>query len=828
MVSRAIPILVLMTLALNVKAQIKLKPDPRPGMRGKVIDSLSGQPLNYATITLFLEGEKKPVNGGTTNAKGDFSISGVGDGEYRVVIDYIGYRSHVVNNVSVTRHNVPVDLGTIAITRKAAYLKGVTITIPPKIVENRIDKIVFNAEQDLTSQGGVATDILKKVPLVSVDVDGTVELAGSSSIRFLIDGKPSSAFGDNITDVLQSIPASQIKSIEVVTNPGAKYDAQGLGGIINIILKKNTAQGVNGSLSLTGGTRLQNGSFNFNARNKEFGVHAFISGNAHFNSHNPDTYDRVSYQGDTTEYLHQDGSSVFNRHGIESGIGFDWTYRKKNSFSGSLNYNNFGHVGSGVIDQTLKTADPLDNMASDVAVLNITGHSFHFHNTDASLDYKRTFNKEDRELDISANSSFGHNEALNSNNQFLLPQDSLTYGTNSVNPERETDAEFKVDYTEPFTKKVVLGTGGKLSIYDINSSSDVASFQPYQKDFFYDSSLSNSLHYHQKVWAFYSQLSFPVGNLFDAQLGARYERTDINSYYSDAQQQFNTPGYNTLVPSIYFLRNLGKNQTLKLSYSKRIERPDYRDLNPFINTSDPKNVTSGNPGLEPEIGNRIELGYSKDMGTKGSYVISLFYRGSNHDIQEYILYYPSLIIGDSTYTNVAVTTRENIGLERNIGLSFFSNINFNSKFSIRTNIFGFYRHTINMITPGQNPSSFNYRLNLNASYQFSKTFAGEFFGNFNSPRHQAQGNYPSWTSYSLALRKQIWKKKGSIAFTAVNPFNEYVNRRLTVTGPGFSVVDFQRIPFRSFGINFNWKFGNMEFKKSKEDQMSDLNAPTNE
>lgn len=150
----------------------------------------------------------------------------------------------------------------------------------------------------------------------------------------------------------------------------------------------------------------------------------------------------------------------------------------------------------------------------------------------------------------------------------------------------------------------------------------VSSFQANQKSFFYDSSLSNTLNYHQKVYALYTELSFPVGKLFDAKLGGRYERTELNSYYSNAQQQINSPGYNTFVPSIFFLRKLGDDQTLKLSYSKRIERPDYGDLNPFINTSDPKNITSGNPFLTPEIGNRFELGYSKDMGATGSFVIT--------------------------------------------------------------------------------------------------------------------------------------------------------------------------------------------------------------
>jgi ferric enterobactin receptor len=818
-VRKGILFLFIITTCYNLQAQRKQTSKLHAGITGKVIDSASGEPLNYATITLFLAGNKKPVNGTTTDANGMFTVNDVADGSYKVVAEYIGYKPFTFNNVLVIQQNLPVNLKTISLIKKAALLQTVTISAQHKIIENKIDKIVFNAEQDLTSQSGVATDILKKVPQVSVDIDGNVELAGSTSIRFLIDGKPSSAFGNNITDVLQSIPASQIKSIEVVTNPGAKYDAQGLGGIINIILKKNTAKGVNGNISLTGGTRQENGSFNFNARNKNFGINAFVSGNTRLNSNTPNTYDRVANNpaDSATEFLHQDGSSDFNRHGVESGLGFDWTYKIKNNFSGSVNYNNFGHSGSGIINQSQRSVDAAGNLISAIAVLNNTGNSHTFHSIDANLDYKRTFDKEDRELDISVNSSFGNNAGRSDNNQFLLPQDSLTYGTYNLNPAKENETEIKIDYNEPLSKKIILGAGGKFSMYDINSSSDVSGFQSAQKSFLYDSSLSNSLNYHQKVYALYTELSFPVGNLFDAKIGGRYEHTDINSYYSNAQRQLNSPGYNTFVPSVFFLKKLGDDQTLKLSYSKRIERPDYGDLNPFINTSDPKNITSGNPNLTPEIGNRFELGYSRDLGEKGSFVITAFYRRNNHDIQNYILYYPALIVGDSTYTNVAVSTRENIGVENNMGLSLFANINFTKKFNIRTNVFAFHRHTINEVVPGQNSTSFNYRLNINASYQFAKTLAGEFFGNFNSARHEAQGIFPSFTTYSIAFRKQIWKKKGSIALTADNPFNEYVNRRTSVFGPGFTVSSLQKIPFRSFGINFTWKFGNLEFKQPKED-----------
>src|SRR5205085_3537167 len=239
-------------------------------------------------------------------------------------VEFIGYSPARFNNVSVNEKRGQVDLKNIVLSKKSQTLQSVVVTAPGKLVENKIDKLVFNAEKDLTSQTGVATDILKKVPQVSVDIDGNVELAGSSSIRFLINGKPSTMFGSSINDVLQSIPASQIKSIEVITNPGAKYDAQGLGGIINIILKKSTVQGINGNVSLTMGTLQQNGSINFNARKGKFGVNAFVSGNARLTRTTPYNSQRLSTDSSTNAKasLRQDGQSEFNRHGFQTGVGF--------------------------------------------------------------------------------------------------------------------------------------------------------------------------------------------------------------------------------------------------------------------------------------------------------------------------------------------------------------------------------------------------------------------------------------------------------------------------------------------------------------------------
>lgn len=820
-------VFVILFVALNLQAQEKDK-EANAKITGRVMDSLTNTPLEYATISLFKPGDKKAINGSTSNKDGSFTVTGVLTGNFNVVVEFIGYKAFAIKNVQVQQKRTVIELPAVLLVKKAEALQNVTVTSSAKLIDNKIDKLVFNAEKDITSQTGVATDVLKKVPQVSVDVDGNVELAGSSSIRFLINGKPSTAFGSSITDVLQSIPANQIKSIEVITNPGAKYDAQGLGGIINIILKKSTAQGINGNVSLTAGTIMENGSLNFNARKGKLGMNAFFSGNSRLETATPISYQRLSTDSVSKTFatLQQDGENRFKRHGYQTGFGFDWSPNDKNSFSGSLSYNNFGFAVHGTLDQTQMIAGlyPPSDIISFASSVNKNSSDFGEHNVDVGLNYKKTFTKEDQELEVNVNSSFGNNRISGQSNQYLQPVDSLFFGTNSNNPGRETSSEVAIDYTQPFAKNIKLGVGGKVSFYDIKSNSDILMYQPAYEKYAYDSSLSNSLDYNQKVYAVYAELTFPVAHLFDAKIGSRYERTSIDAYYSNAGGKSPAPGYNTFVPSIFFSRKIDDNQTVKLNYSQRIERPEYNDLNPYINTADPKNITAGNPFLKPETGGRIELSYNRNLGKTGSFMVSLFYRENHNDIQPFIVYYPTLTVGDSTYKNVSVTTRQNIGTEKNMGTNLFADVHFSTKLSMRMNVFLFYRHTINQIDEGYNSNSFNYRTNLNASYQFSSTLAAEFFGNFNSPRHEAQGRYPSFASYSFAVRKQFWDKKGSIALSAINPFSKYVVQETNIFGPGFTAVNVRKVPFRSIGINFTWKFGKLTFKKEPENNNGGLPA----
>ncbi len=354
---------------------------------GRIIDTVSGQPIEYATISLLTQADNKVVNGATADDKGIFTITEVADGTYTILIYFIGYKTGTQNNIVVSKLNPTPVLGDIKLTGSKTTLKEVTVTAEKSIIENKIDKMIYNADKDITSQTGVALDILKKVPQVSVDIDGNVELQGNSSIRFLINGKPSIIFGSNITEVLQSIPASQIQSIEIITSPGAKYDAQGTGGIINIILKKSTAEGINGNISLSAGTRLENGSLNLNAHHGHFGANAFFSGNAQLNSTTINKMNRSSQ--DTafmqTSQLLQNGTSDFTRNGYETGVGIDWEITPKDNFTGSFGYNFFGNNNSGIANRQSIVNDASGATLSNVNDVVNTANKFQEHTIDSGV-----------------------------------------------------------------------------------------------------------------------------------------------------------------------------------------------------------------------------------------------------------------------------------------------------------------------------------------------------------------------------------------------------------------------------------------------------------
>lgn len=808
--------IVLIIIVVSARAQNNSQVE-KGKMSGKVTDAITKAPVDYATVSIYKQGSTSPFNGASTDPKGNFRIDNIPNGEYTVTVDFLGYKRLTLEHLIISNTAKSLSLAELVLSPVQNQLKGVTVQGTLPTVENKIDKLVYNPGNDLTAQGGVALDVLKKVPMITVDIDGNVELMGNANVRFLINGKPSSIFGASLADALQSIPASQIKNIEVITSPGARYDAAGTGGIVNIILKDSKVQGINGSVNLSAGTRLQNGSFNLNARKGNFGVNAFFSGNEQLNSTALSSLDRTSYNGarDTLTHLLQKANSAFKRSGYQSGLSINWDITPKDQLTASLGFNHFGNTSHGTtsIDQSIFS--PLNTRVNDTLSLNRSNGKFAFNSKEWSLGYKKTFAKEGQELNVLYSASYGSNT-----NNYSLEQDYLNVtksatGSISNNPGKNNENDISIDYSQPISKDFSIETGAKAVIESLDNT---VVTQSLLNGIYVPNPLQTySFSYQRKVFAYYLSSSFSLFNFIDGKAGLRYEHTSSTSDFPNTV----IPSYGIFAPSFVLSHKLDKSQTIKFSYSYRLERPEYRDLNPFYNISDSHNISTGNPNLKPELGHNFELGYNKSFNKGINIYIAGFYRFNTDDIQSFTTFYDSLRVGNSKYTNVFLNQRYNIGRETTTGINLFGSLPVSGKLSLRSNMFFADRITNNPGSP--QVSGFTYRINMNASYQFADDFAAEFFINYRSSQRGIQGINPAFSFYNFAVRKQFMNKKASIGLTAANPFAQYVNQRFTTYGSNFNQSSLRQVPFRSFGISLSYKFGKLEFKKDKN--KDDNNTP---
>jgi outer membrane receptor protein involved in Fe transport len=800
---------------ITVKAQSNGK------VSGRVVDAATKQPVEYATISIFKTGTASPFNGSVSDAKGNFTINNIANGEYTIRVDFMGYASNTIDHIMISDAAHTVSLNAILLLPAQTQLKNVNIIGRTPIVETKIDKLVYNAANDLTSQGGVALDVLKKVPMVSVDIDGNVELQGDANIRFLINGKPSSIFGASLADALQSIPASQIKSIEVITSPGAKYDANGTGGIINIILKDSKVQGVNGSVNLSAGTRLENGSANLNIRNGNFGVSAFFSGNKQLSSTTLNTTDRLSYNNtrDTVTRLLQKGSSPFVRSGYQTGVNFNWSLTKNDELTAGLSFNHFGNHATSITGQEQQMMLSSGSVFSDILSNRNSDSRSASDALDWNLSYKKTFSKKDQELDILYTSTSGKN-----NSSFFQQQDYLTGGYPSSgsmanNPGKDRETDIVIDYTQPITNDFTIETGAKGVFENINNTI-VTDTLLANNTFVPNPKQTYGFIYNRKVFAYYLSANFKLFNFIEGKAGIRDEYTVSSSDFPNTH----IPNYNILAPSFTISHKLDQTQSVKLSYTYRIERPDYGDLNPFYNISDPHNISTGNPSLKPEIGHNFEAGYNKSFNNGGNIYIGATYRYNTDDIQSLTTFAQTLQIDGTNYSNVFLSQRFNIGKQISEGFNIFGSLPV-GQLNLRTNIqLGLRTNE----TPGLSTvTGFAARTNLNATYQFAHDLTAEAFINYNSSQKNIQGIRPGFIAYNLAIRKQLLNKKASIGLTAADPFNQFTSQRATTNGANFNQTSIREVPFRTFGISLSYKFGKLEFKKEKEkdDNDNSLQAP---
>ncbi|MEO6524563.1 MAG: TonB-dependent receptor [Mucilaginibacter sp.] len=777
---------------------------------GIVIDSITKKPMDYASVSIYRSGGRAPINGVLTDEKGSFKLNEVKSGKWKIVVSFIGYPSKTIDPVITTPEKPDFNMGTVTVAPSGRALKAVEVSATKSVIETKIDKIVYNAEKDITSQGGNASDVMRKVPLVSVDINGNVSLRGDQNVKVLINGKPSGAMANNVADVLKSIPADQIKSVEVITSPSAKYDAEGSAGIINIVTKNKNVSGVSGSISGGVGTRQNNGNANLNINQNRLSVTGNFGGNFTW----PQTSNTLSGSSDNAGTYSNTATtqSKITRYGYRGSGALSYDFNNFNSFTSNiaLNQGGFKAEGNSNSDYLLNTTTP----ATAFSYLSLSNSKTTFGGFDWNNDYVHKFKKEGHQIDIAGQWSHGitdFNSTALYNTTFFSDLRSKNNGSNN-------EYTAQADYTLPVTEKFKIEAGGKTIIRKIESEFDnyngtSSDLNVDPNTFAFNSLTSNNYNYDQDIYAGYAVLTFTLPKNYALQVGSRLENTQISGApkTSSATLLPFSNNYNIYIPTLTLSKTIS-NSTYKLTYTKRIQRPSLTYLNPFLNTTNQTAYSQGNPLLAPEISQYAELNYSTYIGAS---VINLsaYYKHTSNLIESIVSIYKP---------GVTLTSFQNIGTNNSFGSSFFGSINPIKILTIRGSINAFTYKPDPTGTYGleqsQNGTYINYNAFLSGSVNLKNGFAAESFVIMNSPRRTIQGTNPAFSLWIIGVKKEFWDKKASLGINTFNPFAENIAFNTNIKGKTVTQYSNTQFPFRSFGVSFSYAFGKVKF--------ADPNDPT--
>jgi len=763
---------------------------------GSVIDSGTSKPVEFATIALT-DASGKTIDGTIADVKGKFSINKIADGNYTITISFIGYQSFTQTAVLEGKKN-DINLGSVKLAEEATQLKEVVIEAQKDLVEERVDRTIYNAENDATTRGGDATDVLKRVPMLTVDLDGNVSMRGSTNIMVLINNKPSTIMANSVADALKQIPADQIKTVEVITSPSAKYDAEGSAGIINIITKKNTLEGFTLSVDAGAGYRGSNLGLRGNYRQGKMGFSLGGFGRSNYNISGSFENDQTTIDGADTYRTIQRADNRSNGIFGNYNLGWDYDIDKKNSITASVRYglrNNVSYQDALKTLTYLNTSiNPFSASLRDVKSNNLSG------TVDLNFNYTRLFEKPQREFSILA--LYSKNDRNNdfTNTIYNASTEEITERIKNENPGLNEEFTIQMDYQTPISTTQILEVGVK----NINRKvlSEFAYYRALGPDgefvFLPNQNLSNQLNYNQDVVASYLSYTFSAKNGYSVKAGARYEYTLITAF-TQTEDDIDIPDYGVLVPSVNVSKKLKKG-TVKTSYNRRIQRPSIQYLNPNIQASNPFNRTVGNPSLDPEYTNNFELGYSTFIkGTSLNF--TGFVRNSNNAIQSL-----RNVAGDTIVTRYA-----NIGGENAYGMSFFANVSIGN-LSVNGGGDVYYADLANNVPdPTQNASNTGwvYSGRLFGSYKLNDKWALQAFSFYRGRRVDLQGYQGGFGIYSLGARRDFINKKGSLGFGLENFLAPSMKVKGAIETPTISQFNVTVLNNFSFRINFSYRIGKM-------------------
>ncbi|MDO9374388.1 MAG: outer membrane beta-barrel family protein [Ferruginibacter sp.] len=759
---------------------------------GSVFDAQTNRPLGLSSIQVFTTKDGKLVSGSLASDSGTFSIS-LDAGDFYVTIDFMGYKAFKSNSFVISPAQPNQNLGVIKIQSNTNTLQEVVVQAEKSTMQLTLDKKIFNVGKDLANAGGSASDILTNIPSVSVDPEGNVKLRGSDNVRILIDGKPSGLVSLKGGSGLQQLQANMVESVEIITNPSARYEAEGMAGIINIILKKERRQGFNGSVELTTGTPTNLGAAaNLNYRHKK--VNFFINyGIAYRKQPNVGNLYQEVYTADTTFFLEQKNKGELTGFNNNIRGGLDFYLTEKDVFTAAMLYRR----SQGNRYTTINYRDFALNKT------NLTGTSTRTQdedetepNSEYSLNYKKSFAGKGHELIAEVKYiDYWENSDQLFTQQYYTPQGtedaSRSLLQRSLNDEFEKQWLFQLDYVKPLGEDGKFETGVRSSIrnmvndYVVTQRNNSGGFEPLP-------GLDNIFVYDEDIHSAYGIL----GNKhkkFSYQGGLRAEWTEVKTTLKETNEV--TPrSYVNLFPSAHFTLSLPKDNALQLSYSRRVRRPFYNDLSPYVTFSDSRNFFSGNPDLNPEFSNVIEVGQLKTFA-KGSYTSALYYRSTKGKIER---------IRTVDTAGNSVTRTENLLSENAFGLEFTGQYSPVKWWKVDLN-FNFFQAEIDgsNIKQDYKTKTYSWFARQTSRFMFKHNFDVQLRTNYEAPQKTAQGTRKSLYYLDLSMSKDVLKGKGTVNLNVLDVFNTRRNRSITEGSNFYAESDFQ---FRRRQINLSLSY----------------------
>jgi outer membrane receptor protein involved in Fe transport len=801
---------------------LELVPTPSSGrFYGKIVD-VNGKGVEAASVQLFIKGTDSLVGGMLTKPNGDFSLENLPvQDSFRLEVTAIGFKQQNLEisfNSNADRRTVR-DLGNIKVEQEAQFLGSVTVTAQRPALTMGIDRKIFNADRALTAAGGTAVDIMKNIPSVTVDVDGNVQLRNAAP-QIFVDGRPTIL-------TLDQIPADNVERIELITNPSAKFDASSGGGIINVVLKKNKRFGLNGIASVGAGTpEILNGNLTLNLREGKFNFFASGSYNQSGGKARGETYRQNKNQGVVQDYFNQKSLNERERKFGSVRFGLDFFMDNRNTFTLTQNFVKGKFGGHETQNQEYLDVNRVLERYGD----RISESSSQFNRSNTQLIYKHSFAKEGKELtaDVTYNTGGGDETSYILNNYYKT-DGSIYSAPNRVENFGNSNNDqltIEVDYVNPIseTSKWEMGVRSYLNDYRSQfnayslSSGGVSTKLP----------LSNNYDYRERVNAAYATYSGAVEG-FKYQLGLRAEHSKFDGLLVDSAQKF---GYeypseiknifDALFPSIFLTKELAEGHELQVNYSRRIRRPNFWQLNPYVDINDPVNLRQGNPALKPEFINSFEINYN-NIYDKGSFLAVLYYRNNPADVTEY-----SDTISAEQFEklnnaavdpNAILNTYVNAQSNNRMGVEFTVQQRIGTNFDITPSV-NFQYRKVNAVINDLDLSNegYNWEAKLIANYKIDTenpslfdNLSLQLTGEYESPEVIPQGKRKEQYNVDFALRKEFLKnKKAAVTFSVNDVFN--TRRFGTIYDTDrFYQDSYRRWNVRNFRVTFSYKFGSSEF-----------------